>query len=161
LATLLLPNVARADVTGAILGTVHDRSNAVIIGARVVATNVETNFSKAATTGSDGQYHILALPAGIYRITAEAAGFQTFTSTGIDVKVNDQLRIDATLDVGSLQHEVTVEASAVQVETESTQLGDVIESQKMLSLPLNGGCADHFRRGAGGPVGLRNVRQPR
>jgi hypothetical protein len=138
LATLLVPNVVRADVTGAILGTVHDRSNAVIVGARVVATNVETNFSKAATTGSDGQYHILALPAGTYRVTAEAAGFQTFTSTGIDVKVNDQLRIDATLDVGSLQHEVTVEASAVQVETESTQLGDVIESQKMLSLPLNG-----------------------
>ena len=138
LATLLLPNVVRADVTGAILGTVHDRTNAVIVGARVVATNVETNFSKSATTGSDGQYHILALPAGIYRITAEAAGFQAFASTGIDVKVNDQLRIDATLDVGSLQHEVTVEASAVQVETESTQLGDVIESQKMLSLPLNG-----------------------
>jgi Carboxypeptidase regulatory-like domain len=138
LATLLLPNLSRADVTGAILGTVHDRSNAVIVGARVVATNVETNFSKAATTGSDGQYHILALPPGTYRVTAEASGFQTFTSTGIDVKVNDQLRIDATLDVGSLQHEVTVEASAVQVETESTQLGDVIESAKMLSLPLNG-----------------------
>jgi hypothetical protein len=137
-ATLLLPNLLQADVTGAILGTVHDRSNAVIVGARVVATNVETNFSKAATTGSDGQYHILALPPGTYRVTAEASGFQTFTSTGIDVKVNDQLRIDATLDVGSLQHEVTVEASAVQVETESTQLGDVIESAKMLSLPLNG-----------------------
>src|SRR6202050_1484816 len=135
---LLLPNLVRADVTGAILGTVHDRSNAVIVGARVVATNVETNFSKAATTGSDGQYQILALPPGTYRVPAEASGFQTFTSTGIDVKVNDQLRIDATLDVGSLQHEVTVEASAVQVETESTQLGDVIESAKMLSLPLNG-----------------------
>src|SRR5580700_575229 len=137
-ATLLLPNLLQADVTGAILGTVHDRSNAVIVGARVVATNVETNFSKTAISGSDGQYHILALPAGTYRVTAEASGFQTFTSTGIDVKVNDQLRIDATLDVGSLQHEVTVEASAVQVETESTQLGDVIESAKMLSLPLNG-----------------------
>jgi len=138
LAIFLLPNVVRADVTGAILGTVHDRTNAVIVGAKVVATNVETNFSKSATTGSDGQYHILALPAGTYRVTAEAAGFEAFTSTGIDVKVNDQLRIDATLDVGSVQHEVTVEASAVQVETESTQMGDVIESAKMLSLPLNG-----------------------
>ena len=135
---LLLPNLVRADVTGAILGTVRDRTSAVIVGARVVATNVETNFSKTATTGSDGQYHILALPAGTYRVTAEAAGFQSFAATGIDVKVNDQLRIDATLDVGSIQHEVTVEASAVQVETQSTQLGDVIESAKMLSLPLNG-----------------------
>src|ERR1700690_809586 len=107
-ATLLLPNVVRADVTGAILGTVHDRTNAVIVGAHVVATNVETNFNKAATPGSDGQSHIRAPPAGTYRVTAEAAGFETFTATGIDVKVNDQLRIDATLDVGSLQHEATV-----------------------------------------------------
>ena len=54
------------------------------------------------------------------------------------MKVNDQLRIDVTLEVGSVQQEVSVNANAVQVETESTQLGDVIESKKMLSLPLNG-----------------------
>ena len=52
--------------------------------------------------------------------------------------MNDQLRIDITLEVGSVQQEVKVEANAVQVETESTQLGDVIESKKMLALPLNG-----------------------
>ena len=138
LLTLLLPNAVKADVTESILGVVRDRTNAVIVGAHVVATNVETNFSKAAISGSDGQYRILALPAGTYKLSAGAPGFQLFTTTDIDVKVNDQLRIDVTLDVGSLQNEVTVAASAVQVETESTQLGDVIESKKMLSLPLNG-----------------------
>ncbi len=138
LATLLLPEIVRADVTGSILGVVRDRTNAVVVGARVVATNVETNFSKAATSGPDGTYRILALPAGTYKVAAEASGFERFTTTDIDVKVNDQLRIDVTLDVGSVQNQVSVEASAVQVETESTQLGDVIESQKMLSLPLNG-----------------------
>ena len=138
LATLLLPDIVRADVTGSILGVVRDRTNAVVVGARVVATNVETNFSKAANSGPDGTYRILALPAGPYKVVAEASGFQMYTATDIDVKVNDQLRIDITLDVGSVQNQVSVEALAVQVETESTQLGDVIESKKMLALPLNG-----------------------
>jgi hypothetical protein len=137
-ALLGLPNIARADVTGSILGTVRDRSGAVIVGARVSATNAETNFTKTTTTGPDGTYRVLALPAGIYKVVAEAQGFQLFTTTDIDVKVNDQLRIDVTLDVGTVQNQVSVEASSVQVETETTQLGDVIESKKMLSLPLNG-----------------------
>lgn len=137
-ALLLLPDIASADVTGSILGVVRDRSNAVVVGARVTATQAETNFNKTATSGPDGSYRILALPAGRYRVTAEAAGFQLFTTTDIDLKVNDQLRVDVTLDVGSVQNQVSVEASAVQVQTESTQLGDVVESKKMLALPLNG-----------------------
>jgi Carboxypeptidase regulatory-like domain/TonB dependent receptor-like, beta-barrel len=138
LAALLLPNVLRADVTGSILGVVRDRTNAVIVGARVTATNVETNLSKTVPSGSDGTYRILALPAGTYKVTAEASGFQMYTATGIDLKVNDQLRVDITLEVGSVQNQISVEAAAVQVETESTQLGDVIEAKKMLALPLNG-----------------------
>ena len=138
LSVLFLTSAVRADVTGSILGTVHDSTNAVVVGAGVTATNVATNYSKSTVTGSDGTYRILALPAGIYRVSAVASGFERFTTTDIDLKVNDQLRIDVTLQVGSLQNQVSVEASAVQVETENTQLGDVIESQKMLSLPLNG-----------------------
>ena len=137
-ALFLVFSPAWADVTGSILGVVRDRTNAVVAGARVKATQVETNFSKTTTSAPDGTYRILALPAGTYKVTAEAAGFQLYTATDIDLKVNDQLRIDVTLDVGSVQSEVTVEASAVQVETETTQLGDVIESKKMLALPLNG-----------------------
>jgi hypothetical protein len=138
LITLLLPDMVRADVTGSILGVVRDRSNAVVVGAQVVATNVETNFSKTASSGPDGTYRILALPAGPYKVVADASGFQRYTTTDIDLKVNDQLRVDITLDVGGVQNQVSVEATAIQVQTESTQLGDVIESKKMLSLPLNG-----------------------
>ena len=134
----LLTSAVRADVTGSILGVVHDSTNAVVVGAQVTATNMATNFSKSTTSGADGTYRILALPAGIYRVSATASGFERFTTTDIDLKVNDQLRIDVALQVGSVQNQVSVEASAVQVETENTQLGDVIESQKMLSLPLNG-----------------------
>src|SRR5437660_1404284 len=138
LAIIFGPTALRADVTGSILGVVHDRTQAVVAGARIVATNVQTNFKKDTTSAADGSYRILALPAGNYTLTASAPGFQQFITTDIDLKVNDQLRIDVTLEVGSMQQEVSVTANAVQVQTESTQLGDVIETKKMLALPLNG-----------------------
>src|SRR5690242_21771416 len=115
LGTLLLalglcisPKSASADITGSILGVVRDSSQAVIVGAEVVATNVDTNFSKTATTGPDGQYWLLSLPLGRYRVTATAAGFQRFAATGIDLKVDDQLRIDVLMMLGSLQQEMSV-----------------------------------------------------
>src|SRR6266566_5253807 len=138
LAIIFGPTALRADVTGSILGVVHDRTQAVVAGARIVATNVQTNFKQDTTSAADGSYRILALPAGTYRVTATAPGFQQYTATDIDLKVNDQLRIDVTLKVGSVTEKVEISANAVQVQTESTQLGDVIESKKMLALPLNG-----------------------
>src|SRR6266478_5343744 len=131
-------DVLRADVTGSILGVVRDRSNAVVSGAKVVAINGQTNFKQETVSGADGSFRILALPAGTYKLTVTATGFRTFTETNIEVKVNDQLRFDVTLDVGSVQQQVEIVANAVQVQTESTQLGDVIDSKKMLALPLNG-----------------------
>lgn len=129
---------ARADVTGAISGTVRDSGQAVVPGARVRIVNVQTNVSQESTTGSDGAYHFLALQAGAYRITVTATGFQTYTDSGITLQVNDQLRLDVVLQVGTVAEHVDVSASAVHVETENTQLGDVIDSKKMLALPLNG-----------------------
>src|SRR6516164_336142 len=128
----------RADVTGSILGVVRIRSQAVVAGAKVVATNVQTNLTQETTSGSDGSYRILALPAGNYKLIVTARGFRTFTETDIVVKVNDELRFDVTLDVGNVTETVEITANAVQVQTENTQLGDVIESKKMLALPLNG-----------------------
>jgi len=130
--------LVRADVTGSILGVVHDRSQAVVAGARIVATNVQTNFSQQTTSAADGSYRILALPAGTYKMTVTAAGFKQYNTTDIDLKVNDQLRIDVALEVGGVNEVVEISANAVQVQTENTQLGDVIESKKMLALPLNG-----------------------
>src|ERR1700728_1015823 len=139
LAVLLVCSVVRADVTGSIQGVVRDRSQGAIAGARLTITNVETNLKYEETTGPDGSYRVLALPAGNYKLTVTAGGFRTFVETGIVVKVNDQLEVDVTLEVGSVQQEVVkVEANAVQVQTENTQLGDVIDSKKMLALPLNG-----------------------
>jgi len=129
---------ARADVTGAISGTVKDTAQAVVTGARVSIVNVQTNVSQESTTAADGTFHFLALQAGNYRITVTATGFQTYTDSGITLQVNDQLRLNVTLQVGTVAEHVDVSASAVHVETENTQLGDVIDSKKMLALPLNG-----------------------
>jgi len=129
---------ARADVTGSITGVVHDRAQAVVAGAKVQITNSQTNFTQVTTSGADGSYHFLALPAGNYQITATSAGFTPYSATDITLQVNDQLRIDITLQVGTVKEEVSVTADTVHVETESTQLGDVIDSKKMLALPLNG-----------------------
>src|SRR5215469_9054448 len=127
-----------ADVTGSILGVVKDRSDAAVVGAKVIATDVDTNLTHEAVSAADGSFRLLALPAGKYRLAVTAVGFRPFAETDIVVKVNDQLRIDVTLDVGQVTEEVQVTANAVQVQTENTQLGDVIDSKKMLALPLNG-----------------------
>src|SRR5579863_9529259 len=130
--------VARADVTGSITGVVRDRAQAVVAGAKVSVINVQTNLNQEVTSAADGSFHFLALPAGNYKITATAAGFRTYTATDITVQVNDQLRIDITLQVGTISEEISVTANTVHVETENSQLGDVIDSKKMLALPLNG-----------------------
>jgi hypothetical protein len=135
---LLLPSMLLADVTGAISGVVHDPSQAAVKGVRIRITNTQTNLSLDTVTADDGSYRFLALPVGTYNLSAAITGFQQYNSTGIVLQVNDQLRIDITLKVGSINEQITVQADAAQVETESTQLGDVIDSKKMLALPLNG-----------------------
>ena len=135
---LLLPGMLLADVTGSILGVVHDPSKAVVKGAHVTVTNTQTNLSQQTVTADDGTYRFLALPVGNYKVTVTTPGFQQFNATDIVLKVNDELRIDISLKVGNVKEEMSVAADAVQVETENTQLGDVIDSKKMLALPLNG-----------------------
>ena len=83
-------SAARADVTGSILGTVTDPSSAVLPGVVVAATNLETNLVRSTRSEATGQYRILALPAGKYKVEASLTGFQKFLETGIEVTVNEQ-----------------------------------------------------------------------
>jgi hypothetical protein len=138
LLALISPRVLYADVTGSIQGVVRDPTQAAIGGAKVIVINVQTNFRQETTSAADGSYRFLALPAGTYQLTATSAGFREFNATDVVVKVNDQLQIDILLQVGSVTEKVSIAANAVQVQTENTQLGDVIDSKKMLALPLNG-----------------------
>src|SRR5271166_4733475 len=75
---LLLPGMLLADVTGSILGVVHDPSHAVVKGARITVTNTQTNLSQETVSAEDGSYRFLALPAGTYKLNATLAGFQQF-----------------------------------------------------------------------------------
>lgn len=108
----------------------------MIQGARITATNLNTNMAQETTSDVSGQYRILALPAGPYKVEASFSGFQTFVSTGIVLTVDERRRVDIELKVGTTEQVATVVATAVQVETTNTQLGDVIENKKILDLPL-------------------------
>src|SRR5437867_12546701 len=129
----------RADVTGTILGTVTDPSGANVPGAKVTLSNTGTGFNHQATTDSTGFYQFLSVPVGEnYAVEAEVSGFRKSTQTGIKLLVNQRYRADFQLVVGEITQSVEVSANAVQVESTSTQLGDVIEDRKMMNLPLNG-----------------------
>ena len=128
----------RADVTGTISGTVRDSTGAAVPNADLVATDATTNLTKETHSDGQGQYTFLALPPGRYKVVATLTGFKAATLNDIDLKVNDQLRFDLVLAVGSIDQAISIEANAIQVQTVSTQLGAVVESKEMLALPLNG-----------------------
>jgi hypothetical protein len=134
----LFPGVLLADVTATILGTAMDKSGSAVPAVKIVATNIETGFQQSTTTDSHGEFRLLAMPVGIYRLEAELSGFQKFVEDNIVLTVDQQHRIDIKMEVGSLQQSIEVKSNTVQVETSSTQLGQVIDDKQMLNLPLNG-----------------------
>ena len=126
-------------VSGSISGIVTDPSGAAVPGASVTLVNGETGQVMKTTTNSSGIYGFPVVPVGRdYSVTVEARGFKTYVQRGITLLINQSLRVDVRLAIGSERQSVEVSAQAVQVATQSTSLGDVIESRKMLSLPLNG-----------------------
>ena len=129
---------AMAGVTASILGTVKDSTGAVIPGARVTATNVDTHVSQTVLTNGDGAYVFPALQTGNYEISVSITGFKSFKQTGIVLNVNDALTIDTPLQIGQAQDVITVSSDTLRVEAASTQLGEVIEGKQMAAVPLNG-----------------------
>lgn len=90
----------RADITGSILGVVHDRSQGVVAGAQIVAINIKTNLQQETESAADGSFRFLALPAGDYKLTVNAKGFRPFVENDVVVQVNDQLRLDRSYQAG-------------------------------------------------------------
>jgi hypothetical protein len=136
---LVVPFAAHAQVTTAtVRGTVSDEQGAAIAGAEVTITNVDTAFSRTATTGGDGVYNFSDLPLGLYKIRATHAGFKSSEQTGITLHANDSLVINVGLKVGAISESVTVEASPIAVETTSGELSGLIQSSQVEGLPLNG-----------------------
>jgi Carboxypeptidase regulatory-like domain len=127
-----------ADQGGRIFGTILDPSSAVVVGARVKLTNVDTGLSQTTKSDQKGSYVFNELAIGHYELSVESAGFRLYRRTGITLNVDGSLLIDAKLEVGKDTEELKVEEAAVHVETSDTQLGDVITASKMTAMPLNG-----------------------
>jgi hypothetical protein len=124
--------------TATIVGTIHDASGAVIVGGTITATATDTGIRTAAKTDSTGNYVVTPLRIGNYSVTVEATGFKTETHGGIVLQVQDRLRLDFTMQVGSVNETVNVEAEVPVIQTESTSLGSVVASQQITDMPLNG-----------------------
>ena len=138
-ALLLIGLPLYAEVTGTVQGTVLDASGAAVANAMVTLRNLDTGLARMVKTNAAGAYEFLSVPVGEnYSVQVEATGFQKNAQTGIKLDVNQKYRADFTLKVGSIQETVSVNANAAQVDTSSTQLGDVIGDKKMTSMPLNG-----------------------
>ncbi|HEV2382555.1 MAG TPA: TonB-dependent receptor [Terriglobia bacterium] len=138
LTSLLGAGAVWGSVTGSISGTVTDSSGAIVSGAAVVAVNTETNVRNSTETNAAGFYSLPALPPGHYEVQIKATGFEQYRQTALVVDVNSALRVDATLQVGAVTQEVSVSATAAHVETTNTQMGEIIGTAKMTTLPLNG-----------------------
>jgi len=127
-----------AAITGSISGTVTDSSGAAVPGATVVALNQDTGVSQTVTTDTKGFYNFTSLDVGNYTVSATGQGFAAFKETGIRVNANSEIRADVTFKVGGGTNTLVVSGNSLQVETQSTQLGEVIESSKITAVPLNG-----------------------
>ncbi len=133
-----LVNGARADTVGSISGTVTDQSGAVIPDTTVTALNLDTTVQQTTKTNANGFYNFTALPVGRYEIEVIREGFEPYKRTGLVLDVNSQLRADITLSMGGQTEEVVVSDTAVHVETESTQVGQVVTGDVMAAVALNG-----------------------
>ena len=122
---------------GTITGLVTDPAGAAVSGTEITVVHTATNVETRTVSSETGTYRILNLPVGTYVLTATAPGFQTHVRRNILVQVNQTTVVDVGLQVGAVSETVTVEASAVPlIQTESSDVGMVIESQRFLDLPL-------------------------
>jgi hypothetical protein len=122
--------------TTTIVGTVADKSGAVIPDAHVTATNTGTNLRRTVNTNGQGEYRIEFLPVGEYQLTVEAPGFKKFTRSGVTLAVAETARVDTFLEVGSTGETIEVSAATPLVNTSNPELGRTVENEEIVNLPI-------------------------
>ena len=127
---------AQAISVAQVQGTVVDATGAALPGVAVTMTQTATGLVRTTTSDVEGRYLFQALPVGPYRLEATLDGFRTYVQTGIVLQVNVNPTIPIRMEIGALTEAVTVESAAVQVETQSTGFGQVIDQQRIEELPL-------------------------
>jgi hypothetical protein len=123
--------------TGAIQGTVTDKSGAVVQGANVTAKNLATNVTSTTTSGGTGVYSFPNLPVGHYGISVTKTGFKVYRLDDVELTVAQTLGVDASLEPGAVTEEVLVRASEVPpVDLETSQVSNLVDARQILDLPL-------------------------
>ncbi len=121
---------------GSISGVIVDPSGAAVPGVTVEALHLATNFRAETVSTNTGAYRLVALPVGVYNVTAKGSGFQGYTRAGVQIQVNQTATIDISLRVGEVSETVTVEGGVPLIQTESSDVGMVVDSKQFLDLPL-------------------------
>ena len=124
--------------TGGLTGVIKDSDGAVVPGATVKATATATGTELLAVSDESGQYVLRGLPVGGYKVQVELSGFQTVQVEGVVVRVNEEVRLDVALKVGSVTESVTVSGISTTVDTTSSTLKTVVDQKRIEELPLNG-----------------------
>ena len=119
-------------------GVVRDASGGALPGADVTITKVDTGAVRSVVTGADGAYVFPNLPVGPYQLKVELQGFNTYQQDGIVLQVSSNPQINVSLAVGTVSETITVTANSAMVETHSTGIGQVVDNQRVVELPLNG-----------------------
>src|SRR5437867_5159669 len=139
-----------AQATAQISGAVQDQSGAVLPGVEVTATQTETGVRRTTVTNETGTYVLPNLPLGSYRLETALPGVRTFVQTGIVLQVNSNPAIKIVLQVGQVSEQVEVQANAGLVETRNLSVGQVMETARIMELPLNGRNAQELLLLGGG-----------
>lgn len=127
-----------------ILGTVTDPTGASIAQAKVTARNVRTGVVTETVTTTTGDYAIPLLDVGEYEVTAEAQGFKPETRGGIRLQINEKVRVDFQLQVGSISERITVTSEAPALRTDEVSVGGIVEQRRLVELPMNGRNVGNF-----------------
>ncbi len=128
-----------AQYTTSTLGvTIVDSTGAAVPDATISIRNIDTGLQKTSASGSNGTFIFNALPIGNYAVTVEKGGFSTFTQKGITLTVNQTVNIPVTLNVGGTSEQVTVDAEAPLLDTETGTVGQLTSNKSIVDLPLNG-----------------------
>ena len=129
---------AHAQAVGAITGTVTDPSGAIIPGAKVTATRVETGVAQSTVTTGAGSYTIPSFVVGTYNVVAEAQGFKTGTAENITLDVSQQRAVDFKLVLAGVTQQVEVNAAPPLINTTNATLAQIVSTEQVENLPLNG-----------------------
>lgn len=129
---------AQLATTTSLVGTITDSSGNIIPNAKVTAIETGTSDRYSGFTNGQGYYSLEFVRVGKYNVTAENPGFQKITKTGIIVEINQTVRTDFTLAVGTITDSVTVEALTTAIKTDDASISEIMSTRSIAELPLNG-----------------------